>query len=249
MKRNLTAGEGITDDKVGVPMGYTDKGWIMPQKGGMISARTEGIGIDTTATGVRGMPGEGTAAFGIDTNTPAGELVVTVQAGGAPASIGISTNTPALTASINGTGTAAIGIDTNTPTLGAEASLIGSAAIGVTGDSSTIWPLDDSPVLREASATFGFDGALTRYAVGHMEGTTEESGLTPDGIANAVWSKLIEAGFTAEEIIRLLAAHAAGSATGLEGSNPQFTGLDGATVRIDGTYAGGNRTIDALNGA
>lgn len=42
---------------------------------------------------------------------------------------------------------------------------------------------------------------------------------------------------------------AAGSATGLEGSNPQFTGLDGTTVRIDGTYSAGTRTIDALNGA
>jgi hypothetical protein len=64
-----------------------------------------------------------------------------------------------------------------------------------------------------------------------------------------VWSKLIEAGFTAEEILRIIAAQSAGSATGLEGSNPQFTGLDGVTVRIDGTYSGGTRTIDALNGA
>ena len=63
-----------------------------------------------------------------------------------------------------------------------------------------------------------------------------------------VWSKIVEAGFSAEEILRLLAAHAAGSATGLEGSNPQFTGLDGTTIRIDGTYSGGTRTIDALNG-
>ena len=40
----------------------------------------------------------------------------------------------------------------------------------------------------------------------------------------------------------------AGAATGLEGANPQFTGLDGATVRIDGTYSAGTRTIDALDG-
>ena len=72
--------------------------------------------------------------------------------------------------------------------------------------------------------------------------------LTPEGIRDMVWSKIVEAGFSAEEIMRLLAAHAAGSATGLEGSNPQFTGLDGTTIRIDGTYSGGTRTIDALNG-
>lgn len=46
----------------------------------------------------------------------------------------------------------------------------------------------------------------------------------------------------------ILAAHAAGAATGLEGANPQFTGLDGTTVRIDGSYSAGTRVIDALDG-
>jgi len=50
-------------------------------------------------------------------------------------------------------------------------------------------------------------------------------------------------------MLRILTAFAAGSATGLEGANPQFTGIDGATLRIDGTYSAGTRTIDALNGA
>jgi hypothetical protein len=72
--------------------------------------------------------------------------------------------------------------------------------------------------------------------------------LTPEGIRDVVWAKIVEAGFSAEEIMRLLAAHAAGAATGLENGNPQFTGLDGSTLRIDGTYAAGTRTIDALNG-
>ena len=75
MKRNLTAGEGITDDKVGVPMGYTDKGWIMPQKSGQLSARAYDLAITATATGILGMPGEGSATFSITTNNPAGELI------------------------------------------------------------------------------------------------------------------------------------------------------------------------------
>ena len=91
-------------------------------------------------------------------------------------------------------------------------------------------------------------GALTPYAVGSMTGTTEDTGLTPAGIANSVWGKVIEAGFSADQILRILAAQAAGTATGLEGANPQFIGLDGTTVRIDGGYAAGTRTIDALNG-
>jgi len=46
-----------------------------------------------------------------------------------------------------------------------------------------------------------------------------------------------------------MTATAAGSATGLEGANPKFTGIDGTTLRIDGAYSAGTRTIDALNGA
>ena len=64
-----------------------------------------------------------------------------------------------------------------------------------------------------------------------------------------MWGKIIEAGYTAEEILRIIAAQAAGAATGLEGTNPQFTGLDGTTIRIDGTYSGGTRSIDNLDGS
>lgn len=97
-------------------------------------------------------------------------------------------------------------------------------------------------------ATATVTATWTPYGIGWLGGTTEESGLTPSGVANAVWAKVIEAGFSADQILRLLAAHAAGSATGLEGANPQFTGLDGTTLRIDGAYNAGTRTIDALNG-
>jgi len=82
-----------------------------------------------------------------------------------------------------------------------------------------------------------------------MTGTTDNlSVLTNDSVAQAVWAKVIEAGYSADQILRIIAAQAAGAATGLDGSNPQFIGLDGVTVRIDGAYAGGVRTIDDLNG-
>lgn len=127
-----------------------------------------------------------------------------------------------VTATIGSTGSATI-------TIG------GSASIGAIG-----W------VVGEAIATV--TGTLTPYAKGHMAGTTAESGLTNVGIANSVWAKVIEAGFSAEQILRIIAAQSAGAATGLEGSNPQFTGLDGSTLRIDGSYSAGTRTIDSLNG-
>ena len=96
--------------------------------------------------------------------------------------------------------------------------------------------------------TISLSGTLTPYAIGQMSGTTAEYGLTNTGIANSVWAKVVESGFSAEQILRIIAAQAAGAATGLENGNPQFTGLDGVTVRIDGAYSAGTRTIDSLNG-
>jgi hypothetical protein len=66
-------------------------------------------------------------------------------------------------------------------------------------------------------------------------------------IADAVWIKGIEAGYSAEEILRLLAAYAAGDASGLDGT-AEFTGLDGVTPRIQGTITGNDRAITALDG-
>lgn len=218
--RNITAGEGITDDKSGLPMGYVMKGWQLPQKAGMISARMHDFRITPTGNAVMGYPIEATASLTITIDDANGELI---SSGNGSATITITPNTPQLTASIGGIGEAAFTITVNTPTLGAEANVSGNGSLTITG---TINP----------------------YAIGIMEGTTEEAGLTNAGIANSVWSKVIEAGFTADQILRIVAAHAAGSATGLEGANPQFTGLDGVTLRIDGSYLAGTRTIDSLDG-
>jgi hypothetical protein len=61
-------------------------------------------------------------------------------------------------------------------------------------------------------------------------------------VADAVWLQVLEAGYSAQDIMRLLSAYAAGDAVGLD-SNPAFTGLDDSTVRLAGTISGGNRTI------
>jgi hypothetical protein len=76
MMRNITAGEGITDDKVGVPMGYGDRGWIMPQKAGMMSSRLIGLTVAAAASGVLGMPGEGSATITFTVPDVEGQLIV-----------------------------------------------------------------------------------------------------------------------------------------------------------------------------
>jgi hypothetical protein len=74
------------------------------------------------------------------------------------------------------------------------------------------------------------------------------TGLTTANVGEAVWTYLIEAGFSAEQIMRMRAAVDLGNATGLESGNPSFTGLDGTTERVAGTYSGGTRTITTRNG-
>lgn len=58
----------------------------------------------------------------------------------------------------------------------------------------------------------------------------------------------IEAGLTVEQVLRILLAHAAGSATGLDGA-AIFKSQDGATNRIVGTISGGTRTISSVDGS
>jgi len=189
MKRNLTAGEGITDDTVGIPIGYVDNGWQLPQKAGQLSARSDDVAFAATATGLRGMPGEGSATFAITTNAPASELIVS---GSGSASFSVTTNAPLLVASLNGSGSASFAIATGTPILGAIADLTASSSFAITTNAPIIYPLDDSSPLRTGSATFAFSCSLTRYAVGHMEGSAlPYTELSPQSLASAVWDSVL----------------------------------------------------------
>jgi len=65
--------------------------------------------------------------------------------------------------------------------------------------------------------------------------------------AQAVWEYIVDSGFSAEEVIRLVASMTAANASGLEGIAPQFRDLADTKTRISATYIGGNRTIDTLD--
>lgn len=243
MARNSLA---ALDPTASVPSGYYPPvAWVMPQTAGAMSARYSGsVSISAEAVGTMGVPITGMAVLSVSAPDAFGELIAF---GTGVAGLSLSAGPSLLTASIGGVGTAQFSVQTNTPLLGAEATGTGSAAMSISA-TATILPTNDASPLRTGAASFSFSGTLTPYAIGSMTGTTEDVGLTPTGIANSVWGKVIEAGFSADQILRILAAQAAGSATGLEGGNPQFTGLDGTTVRIDGAYSAGARTIDSLNG-
>jgi hypothetical protein len=73
------------------------------------------------------------------------------------------------------------------------------------------------------------------------------SELSQDDVTGAVLEEVIEGGLTLRQVLRLLLAHSAGNASGLE-SNPVFKGMDGTTTRLAGTVSGGTRTITVRDG-
>jgi hypothetical protein len=89
----------------------------------------------------------------------------------------------------------------------------------------------------------------TPYATGNLSADIFSfSALTPEGISNAVWAQIIEAGYSASDLLQLITASAAGKLSGAPGSPIQITGVDGSTVRINATVDGvGNRTAVTYN--
>jgi hypothetical protein len=127
-----------------------------------------------------------------------------------------------------------------------EADLIGSGTAA--GNLKGSLGLAADIVVTGASLTTSNVGAAVWAAIAaenDVAGTMGEKLNDAGGGANP-WTEVIESGYTAADILRLLAAYAAGSATGLN-SNASFTGLDGSTVRIEGTISGATRTITALD--
>jgi hypothetical protein len=181
----------------------------------------------------------------------AGETDMTIGATGSGAlgvnlvsTIGVSLGVAAIGGLISG------GVANATISMGLSADIEATIGSTVTGSitvqgagviSALGWP--------QAAATLTVNGAAVGWGLGFMTATTEEAGLTPTGVANAVWSKILEAGFPAGDIMRILAAHAAGPATGLEGATVEFRSLDGSKARIQGTYAGGTRGLTDLDGS
>jgi hypothetical protein len=203
------------------PSGYGMRSpWPAYTAGGLSSFNRAGLALDGAAAGTLGLPGAGVASFTIDFAPATGSLVA-FGAGVATLTISAAASVAAV---LQGTGTAGLSIT--------AAATSNALAFGA------------------GTAGMSFSATLAPYAIGQMTGSTvDNTALTSAAVASAVWAKVIEAGYTAEQVLRIIAAQAAGAATGLESGNPQFKGLDGVTVRIDGAYSAGTRTIDALNGA
>lgn len=250
--RNFHLGEatGTASERAGFPNGAEGaETWSMPRRGGGLAAYTTVSGAgNLTASDLQpifeiagSMAGSGNLAGAMSllsgmsaTLAGSGNLAGALQA------------LSSMAASIGGSGNvaAALGLLVSMQAVvSGSGGLNNSNLTGFANMSASI--LSYGELTPEGLRDAVWSAAAAAY---NTAGTMGEK-LNDAGSGSNPWTEVIEAGYTAAEILRILAAHAAGSATGLEGANPQFTGLDGTTVRIDGTYSAGTRTIDSLDGA
>ena len=161
--RNLTAGQGITDDKVGYPSGARHPvAWMMPQKAGALSSHNEAQGSSTATLSMASGINIAGQSDGISTALATLQLVVSMQGTAA----GIATVTGNILAALGMSGSAA-GVATNNASITALAWGVGTAA-------------------GTSTAT------LTSYATGRLYGeVTPFTELSPQGLADAVWSALL----------------------------------------------------------
>lgn len=161
-QRNITAGEGITDDTVGLPLGCRHpSAWMMPQKAGSMVMRSRGSGtlsaslipaklmtIDLTGSGTL----EATAA-----------LAITMQCA--------MTGSGSMSATIEGRGNIEIDM-TGTGDMTADMHAIANATINMLG-------------------TGDLEAAILAYGNMSIDITVTGTGLSTANVGDAVWNYLL----------------------------------------------------------
>lgn len=247
--RNLTAGQGITADTVSLPSGNRHpNAWMMPQKAGALAARNSLTGTGTVSDAdVWAVKLAEAAITGSGDLTATGGLIVQLVAAVSGSGTVSAADIKAflqLAAALSGSGVAA-GTATG---LGALiAALTGSSSLSPTLTGTGAMAAD--LVVTGTGLTTANVGEAVWSAIAASNNTTGTMGekLNDAGSASNPWTEVIESGYTAAEILKLLAAVAQGDASGLEGSSPVFKSIDGLTDRITATYSSGTRTVTGRN--
>lgn len=207
----------------GIPNGYRQPGsWLPPDEAGGLSSFNGLTGEGEITADAWAVKLAEAAITGSGSLTAFGSLIVQ------------------LIASITGSGTVTNG--------DIKAFLAAVAALTGSGTISSAVRTGLGALLASVTAS-GTAGGSTLTGNGELDADIVAYGdLTPEGIRDAILDAIIESGLSLADVQRVLLAFAAGNATGLEGVDPKFYAQDGTTVRIDGTYSAGTRTIDSLNG-
>ena len=245
--RNITAGEGITSGLVSLPSGNRHpSAWMMPQKAGALAARNSLAGTgDVSDADVWAVKLAEAAITGSGELTATGSLIVQLVAAVTGSGEVSSADIKAflqLAAALSGSGAAA-----------GEATGLGALLAALTGASSMSPTLTGTGALDADIVVTGTglttanvgEAVWSALAVANNSPGTMGEKLNDAGSASNPWTEVIESGYTAAEILRLIAAAAQGDATDLKNGAPVFKSIDGGTDRIVGTVVCGVRTITA----
>lgn len=241
-RRNMMAGGAFSNAKyIGVPVGVSHPtSWLLPQSASYMSMRTTGAGnLAADLIPTRSMSIDMTGAGDLEATAA---LVVSMicamsGSGSMTASIVGFLN---MSCDLAGSGDLAAGMEG-----------IASMAVDMLGQGdldATIAAYGDMTIDIVVTGT-GLSTANVGAAVWNSlaaafndAGTMGEK-LNDAGSAANPWTEVIESGYTAAEILRLIAAVVQGSAADLEGAAPVFKSVDGTKNRVTATYAGGTRTV------
>lgn len=248
-RRNITAGDGITSGLVSLPSGNRHpSAWMMPQKPGALASRNSISGAGSAAAAALAVKLAGADLTGAGSLEAIGGLIVQLLADIA-GSGGISeADAKAFlqaVASINGSGGISAAQATGLGELVAAITGLGLVDATLTGRGE----LSADLVVTGTGLTTGNVGAAVWAAIASANNTPGTMGekLNDAGSGSNPWTEVIEAGYSAADVLRLISAVLLGNATGLESGAQVFTGLDGTTERVTGTYTDGERTTTDLD--
>lgn len=217
--RNLTAGEGITTNLAGIPDGYRNQySWVMPQSPGALASRNQISGAgDVADLNLAGGVNGVAALTGSGDLTATGALIIS------------------MVAALTGSGTIS--------NAAAQAFLSLAAALAGAGDLTGA-----RTAIAHAAAALTGAGSLsgTATALGTLAASINVTGdvLSTANVGDAVWAVLIEAGLTAKQAMRVIAAATAGKVSGAETATITIRNAVADTDDriVATTDANGNRT-------
>lgn len=220
--------------------------WLMALQSGRIQAPFNQITFDLSNTLIAGLPGSGSTSITFTVGPSQLELVVSAS-GSTSINFSLTGNAAAVLQAVG-----AIGIDftVGPATLGAESGIFGNTVITFTGTATpratgnlagAVTPFTELSPQSLAAAVW--NSVATQYdSAGTMGELLNSAGAASDPLLG-----IVEGTLTLRDVMRLLLSVNTGDATGLEGNTMVFRSLDGATIRVQASYAAGARDVTTLN--
>lgn len=244
-RMNQSVGEGIPSKLAGIPSGHlAPSSWVLPYKPGAMSAFTF-VGATVTANPLTVSAGKN-AVGSTDITFTVGpsQLNLVVSAVG---NVAITFTLTGLLQSVApASGNANITFTVGPSTLGALAGVFGNVTVTIAANgtiqaignlSGAITPYTELSPQNLAAAVW--EALASAY---NTPGSMGEK-LNDAGSAANPWTEVIDGTYTASDLLKLMAASAAGELAGSPGGPILIKSVNGSTVRITATVdANGNRT-------